>query len=130
MNSEAAMVACIKLAALSQDRQQWLPRDKFLILAGVAAVEAGSRPVAEQCRTLVLSHNPQHLIGSHSSFAAALENPDFQAFAKQLSRFCSYEQAEHLLTQNNLSAGRPAEGISWDDYALLLLHRMDLRQPT
>lgn len=119
----AAMLAFIKLAGVSQSRQQLLPRDKFLMLAAVSAAEAGCPEVAARCRELIVAHNPAHLIGHHASVEQALMTADFQTYLRQLSRFCSYERAEHLLTQLELAPGLPpaSAGLNPAEYALLLL---------
>lgn len=89
--------AYLQLAAISHTRGQWLPRNKFLILAGAAACHAGFLDVAEHCRRLVNTHSPKHLLGRYESFPAALKSEEFQSYLKQLKKFCSLERAEHLL---------------------------------
>ena len=122
------MVAFVKLAGLSQQKQQFLQRDKFLILAGVAAVRAGCPHVAERCHHLVLLHNPQHLVKRYSSLSAAFEDGTFLVFHQHLARLCSYEKAEHLLTQLQVHPGvpLPPERLPPEDYALLLLSKADI----
>lgn len=123
MDHEAAMLAFAKLAGLSQSRQQLGPRDKFLVLAGAEAHEAGCDAVAERCRELVLEHNPAHMLKKHNSVAAALADEAFQTYLKQARRFCTHERAEHLLTQLEIAPGIPTanSGLTAEDYALLLL---------
>jgi hypothetical protein len=94
---DLALSAYLQLAAISHQRGQWLPRNKFLILAGDAACQEGLLKVAEQCRTLVLANNRAHIIGRYASFAAALQSMEFQTYLKQQRKFCSVERAEHLL---------------------------------
>lgn len=118
------MVTFMKLAGMAQDRGQFLPRDKFLLLAGAAACEAGFPDLGDLCRELVLRNNPQHLIGGYPSLADALCDAEYAGFHTQLLRFCSYEQGEHLLNQQGLATGLPAPTVSPRDYALLLLQRM------
>lgn len=118
------MVTFVKLAGVAQDRGQFPPRDKFLLLAGAAACEAGFPDLGDQCRDLVLRHNPQHLVGGYPTLADALCDADYAHFHAQLLRFCSYEQGEHLLNQQGLATGLPAPTVSSRDYALLLLQRM------
>jgi hypothetical protein len=126
MNDPAGtMVTFVKLAAISQDRQQLPQRDKFLLLAGAAACEGGFSEVADRCRELVLQHNPRHLVGGYPSLADALCDADYVGFHTQLLRFCSYEQGEHLLAQQGLATGLPTpDSVSPRDYSLLLLGRM------
>ena len=120
---EAAMLAFVKLAGVSQSRRQLGPRDKFLLLAGVAASRAGCLAVARRCRELVLAHNPSHLVRRYETLELALGDGEFQAFLKQLSRFCSYEKAEHHLSQLDISPDIPnlSTKLSAGEYALLLL---------
>src|SRR5262245_17208600 len=96
---DAAMLAYVKLAGISQDRQQLGPRDKFLVLAGAAACRGSWPSVAERCRELILAHNPAHMVRRFATFAAAVEDGDFQTYLKQAERFCPYEKAEYLLDQ-------------------------------
>ena len=120
---DAAMLAFVKLAGVSQSRRQLGPRDKFLILAAVAASRANHPAVAARCRELVLTHNPAHLVKRHETIETALGEVEFQAFLKQLARFCPYEKAEHLLSQLDISTSRPniSSKLGAEEYALLLL---------
>lgn len=122
-HDDRVMLAYTKLARLSQNKRQLVGRDKFLLLAGAAACRAGWLEVADCCRAMVLEHNPQHLIGRFESFPAALRDPEFAPFLKQLERFCSYERAEHLLRELGLSPEVPAAetGRSPAAYALQAL---------
>jgi hypothetical protein len=123
LDHSAAMLAFIKLAGVSQSKQQLSQRDKFLLLAAATAVESGFDQVAERCRQLVLDHNPAHLIHRFERVAFALADPEYQSFQRQLRRFCSYERAEHYLTQLKVAPGLPGRDshLSVGDYALLLL---------
>lgn len=120
---DAAMLAFVKLAGVSQSREQLSPRDKFLVLAGVAACRANHSAVAGRCRELLLSHNPAHLLKRYESIELALQAGEFQAYLRQVSRFCSYEKAENLLSQLDISTELPrlSAKLSPEDYALLLL---------
>lgn len=94
---ELALLAFAKLAAIAEAKRQPIGRDKFLLLAGIAACRAGWLEVAARCHALVKQHNPRHLIGRYDSLPDALRDPDFSGFDKQLERWCPYEKAEHLL---------------------------------
>ena len=126
---DAAMLAFAKLAGVSQTRKQLGPRDKFLLLTGNAACQAGWPAVADRCRELVLANNRAHLIGRFDTYADALRDSDFGTFLKQLSRFCSYEKAEHLLSQLEISPTAPTASSKMNpgDYALLLLGHSERR---
>lgn len=97
-DSDLALSAYLQLAAISHERGQWLPRNKFLILAGDAACREGLLPIAERCRALVLANNHVHIVGRYDSFPNALRSMEFQTYLKQQKKFCSVERAEHLLT--------------------------------
>jgi hypothetical protein len=120
---DAAMLAFVKLAGVSQSREQLGPRDKFLVLAGVAACRANHAAVAQRCRELLLAHNPSHLLKRYETIEAALEADEFQTYFRQVSRFCSYEKAEHHLSQLDISTDLPniSAKLSPEEYALLLL---------
>jgi hypothetical protein len=125
LDHSAAMLAFIKLAGVAQSKRQLSQRDKFLLLAAAAAVESGFDPVADRCRHLLLKHNSVHMVRRFESVAHALADPEYQSFQRQLSRFCSYERAEHYLTQLGIAPGLPAMHAKLDvgEYALLLLGR-------
>lgn len=94
---EQAMRAYVRLARLSDEKQQPQGRDRFLLLAGQAACRAGWLEVADCCRTLTLRANARHLLSRTASFPDALRDPDASAYFARLASFCSFEQAEHLL---------------------------------
>ncbi len=122
---DAAMLAFVKLAGVSQSREQLGPRDKFLVLAGAAASRGSHPAVARRCRELLLAHNAAHLLNRYATFEAALEDEEFQTYLRQLARFCSYEKAEHHLAQLDISPDLPnlSAQLSAAEYALLLLGR-------
>jgi hypothetical protein len=126
---DAAMLAFVKLAGISQDRSQLGPRDKFLVLAAATACRAGWLPVAERCRELILAHNPAHLLRRFPTFAEACRDDDFETYLRQTERFCSYERAEYLLDQQEMTPDPPplTAKLSAGDYALLLLGHSEHR---
>ena len=129
-NHELAMLTYVKLADLSQQKQQMLGRDKFLILAAAAACRSGWLEVADRCRGIVLTNNQRHLVGKSLSFADALRDEEFQVFLKQLERFCSYEKAEHLLRELEIEPARPeSESINCGAYAVEILSRPHWADP-
>jgi len=87
----------LHLARASQLRRQPLVHDRMLVLAGVAAAEMGLSEISAECRSRVLAHNHQHLIGNWPTLDLALEDDRFQAYIRQLRRRYSPEKAEHLL---------------------------------
>ena len=100
---DLALSAYLRLATISHERSQWLPRNKFLVLVGAAACEAGWLGVAEQCRELVGIHSPNHLLTRYESFPIALRSAEFQVYLKQLRKFCSIERAEFLLSNQGVA---------------------------
>ncbi|RPI85037.1 MAG: hypothetical protein EHM42_07040 [Planctomycetaceae bacterium] len=94
---DAAMLVYVQLAELSQSRGQLLPRDRFLLIAGAAALNAGYPAVAQRCRELILAHNPAHLAGRFATLAEAIRDDDFQKLLERTERNCPFEKAEHLL---------------------------------
>lgn len=103
IDHELRMCAYVQLACLSHQKQQALPRDRFLLLAGTEACRAGWLEVAERCRTLLLTSNPHHQAARYDSLAAALRNDDFQKLVAQHERRCPSERAEHLLQELGLA---------------------------
>jgi hypothetical protein len=103
-DAESAMCAYAQLARLSHEKQQALARDRFLVLAGVAACEAGWPDVAATCHRLLTRFAPQHQLARFDSFPAALRSEDFRKLVQATQRHCPYERAEHLLTGLGLSA--------------------------
>ena len=99
------------LAEISHERKQLDSRDRFLLLAAIAACRAGCLEIADRCRQIVLGHNPRHLIQSYASIPDALRDSDFAPFERSLNRFCSFEQAE-MLAEIRSSAWPVAEALS------------------
>jgi len=100
-NHEIAMLAYARLARLSHAKQQAPGRDRFLVLAGYEACQAGWLEVAARCRELVLGTNSRHLLGKAETFSETIRDPSSRSFFKRLESFCSFEQAEHLLRENS-----------------------------
>ncbi len=97
---ESAMLAFCRLARISHDRLQAQGRDRFLLLAGVAACRAGWPAVAERCRDLIVTHNPRHFLRGSATLADALRDNANSGFFRKANLVCSFEQAEHLLTEH------------------------------
>ena len=97
---ETAMLAFCRLARISHDRIQMQGRDRFLLLAGVAACRAGWPEIAEHCRQLIVAHNPRHFLATSATLPDALRDDANAGFFQKASALCSFEQAEHLLTQH------------------------------
>lgn len=109
---DLALSAYLRLAAISHERGQLLPRNKFLVLSGDAACREGLLRVAERCRALVTANSPAHLVGRYESFPAALKSAEFQTYLKQLRKFCSVERAEYLLAGQGEKLEPASEALS------------------
>ncbi len=96
-NPDLALMQYLELATISQAKRQMGGRDRFLILAAVAACRAGWLDVAEICRTRVLEHNRHHMLSRWPTLPDAVRSEDFSSFHRQLERICSFEKAEMLL---------------------------------
>lgn len=118
---EIAMCAYVQLAVLSDEKQQTLVRDRFLLLAGVAACRAGWLDVAERCREKLVASNPAHQLNDHATLADALRDADFQQLAAKWERYCPFEQAEHLLRQLGLTPEGDRPDLSRGERMLQLL---------
>lgn len=99
IDHELRMCAYVQLACLSHEKQQALPRDRFLLLAGTEACRAGWLDVAQRCRALLLASNPHHQSAKFASLPAALRDAGFQQLVTQHERRYPAERAEHLLKE-------------------------------
>ena len=100
-NHEIAMLSFARLARISHERPHPLGRDRFLVLAGREACRAGWLDVAERCRALILAENAHHFLTQSESFPDALRDDAKESYFATFDSFCSFEQAEHLLWQND-----------------------------
>jgi hypothetical protein len=104
---ETAMSVYVRLAAVSEHRQQLQVRDRFLLLAGVEACRAGWPDVAAKCRQKLVESNHAHQANHYPTFADALRDPDFQQLVSHWERYCPFEKAEAMLRELNLPAPEP-----------------------
>ena len=104
----------LRLAIASQSRRRPHACDRFLLLAGVAAVELEYDAISAGCRTLLLAHNPQHLVRRWPTFEAALANEDFLCLLKQVRRRYPQERAEQLLQSLDVDLLREREDYMSD----------------
>ena len=116
-NHDTAATAYLRLAVISHERNQGLQRNKFLVLGGMAALQAGRTIVAERCRQVVLGFNPAYILKRWPNLKTAFAAEEFQTYYKQLLKFCSYERAEHLLTGlgENTDVASPETLLTWLD---------------
>ena len=98
---ETAMLAFARLARISHDKRQASGRDRFLALTAREACLAGWLEIGERCRKLIIAANPRHLLAHAAGIADAVRDPEIGKFLESLDRFCTFEQAEHLLSEMN-----------------------------
>jgi hypothetical protein len=106
---EAAMRVYCQLAVISDQSHQPQVRDRFLLLAGVAACRAGWPDVAARCHQKLLASNPAHQLKRHATMADALRDPEFQVLVVRWERYCPFEKAEAMVRQQNLPPTDPGE---------------------
>lgn len=94
---DRATLIYVRLARLSFASGQVLQRDRFLVLAGIAALHAGLMPIADRCQALIRKRNPKHLFSQYDCAADAARDPDFQQFFARVEAQCPLEVAENLL---------------------------------
>lgn len=102
-NHEIAMLSFARLARISHETPHPLGRDRFLVLAGREACLAGWLEVAERCRSLTLAGNAHHFLSQSESFPDAIRDEVNAGYFATFDSFCSFEQAEHLLSENGES---------------------------
>ncbi|MEK6258152.1 MAG: hypothetical protein AABP62_05985 [Planctomycetota bacterium] len=123
LDHETAMCAYVQLAVLSDEKQQTLVRDRFLLLAGVEACRAGWLDVAERCREKLVVSNPAHQLNHHATMADALRDTDFHQLVAKWERYCPFEQAEHLLRQLGLTPEGDQPEVSRGERMMQLLRQ-------
>lgn len=112
----------LHLARATQRRLRPHVRDRLLVIAAVQATQIDLPRVAAYCRQMVLSHNPQHMIGNYATVAEALDDSDFLHLLKQLQRRFPQEEAERMLATLGIDQGREwATYYSAEEYAAALL---------
>lgn len=100
----------LHLARASEEQRKPLQRDKFLVLAGGAALEANFPRVAEECRQRLLADNPNHILRNFATMREAFESEDIVHYANQLLRTYPFEKAEYLLEKYRASGYSSGHG--------------------
>lgn len=72
-------------------------RDRFLVLAAEAALNAGNVEQAESIRGRLLQLNPHHLLKPYASLSQAMQSPDVKTYVDGLRRTYPRENAEQML---------------------------------
>jgi hypothetical protein len=85
-------------------------RDRFLILAADAALQAGQPALAEQLRQQLLHGSRHHMLRSYASFAEAAAAPDVQTYLRDLRTNYPPVVAREMLDEIQPSGGEPAGG--------------------
>lgn len=97
---ELAVCAYAMLANLSEQKQQALPRDRFVLLSGIEACYAGWLEIAAVCYRLHRGYEPAHQLGQYPTLPDALRSENFQPIARHWQQWCNHERAEHLAALN------------------------------
>ncbi len=87
----------LHLAQASLRRRRPLVRDRLFVLCSVLAANLQLRSLAEYCRTEILQHNPQHMIGRWPTVEQALLDEEFLQFLRRVRSEYPIERAEMLL---------------------------------
>lgn len=121
-DSAYTLAVYLRLAVASLLRRRPHACDRFLVLAGVTAVELEFDTISAGCRVHVLRHNPQHQLRRWPTFEAALEQHDFVCLLRQVRRRYPQEKAEQLLQSLQIDVLAERESHFSDlAYALALL---------
>ncbi len=119
--AESAAGCYTQLACLSQEKQQSLARDRFLLLAAASACRAGWADLGADCHRVLTSLAPHHQATRFSTVADGLRNEEYAALVKHWERFCPLERAEMLLSELDLS---PDGGVEETELAEWLHARL------
>ncbi|MDA0832001.1 MAG: hypothetical protein O2955_07500 [Planctomycetota bacterium] len=128
-NDAREMLMYLRLALISRHKSQLLPCDKFLVLTGVSALKAGYPDIAENCHQYVTRHQPSHLLSEYSNLSEAMIDDDFQPYLRVLQKFCSFEQAEHLLQNSDDAPSNVSFDAERDEYECADIARDLLADP-
>lgn len=91
------LVLYLRVAQAFKNRLQMSDRDRALVLAATCATMLEMNAIANFCRKLILQNNQGHMLRRYDNFRAALEDPDFGVFLKQVRRKLMPEKAEAQL---------------------------------
>lgn len=121
------LILNLRLAQAFKTKWRLPDRDRALVLAAVNACHLDMPAIAAFCRQLILQNNHGHMVRKWESINAALVDPDFLHFCKQLARKLPVEQAETILQELGVPCELTAEdfpdnstyaaailGVEWD----------------
>jgi hypothetical protein len=98
MDSASERLGVYRELADTYDRlSQASMRDRFMILAADAALEAGQPVEAEALRQRLLQASRYHMLRPYNSFAEAIQAPDVQTYLRDLRANYPLEVARQLL---------------------------------
>ena len=98
MDSASERLGVYRELADTYDRlSQASMRDRFMILAADAALEAGQPVEAEALRQRLLQASRYHMLRPYNSFAEAIQSPDVQTYLRDLRANYPLEVARQLL---------------------------------
>jgi hypothetical protein len=95
-----------ELADANERKGQPQMRDRYLVLAADAALNAGRAAEADLLMARLLRANPHHMLRPFPSFAEAMSSPDIRNYVGELRRTHPPQQAEAEF--DALRAGRAA----------------------
>ena len=93
---DSETVVYLHLAAHSVNLNQLPGCVRFLTLALDSAARAGLIRVAEECRILIRTINPYHLLATEGPIQDQLHKESVSSLVKSVRRLCPLEQAEML----------------------------------
>lgn len=109
MNHEQACWNYLKLASVADQKGQWLPRNRLLLMVSITAARAGWLDLADKARQLLIASNPRHPLNSPLPIANSLNQESVQSLIDRYSRQVNYERAEHLVLQSHDAQSLPPE---------------------
>lgn len=116
------LIVYLRVAQAFKNRLRMSDRDRALVLAGICAALLQMNSIADFCRQLILQNNPGHMLRKYPSFAAALEDEDFEVFLKQVRRKLTLEQAEsQIVTLNYECDVLPTDYTTKTEYAAAVM---------
>ncbi|QDV31131.1 hypothetical protein Spb1_30690 [Planctopirus ephydatiae] len=123
MNHEQACWNYLKLASVADQKGQWLPRNRLLLMVSITAARAGWLDLADKARQLLIASNPRHPLNSPLPIANSLNQESVQSLIDRYSRQVNYERAEHLVLQSHDAQNLSPETSEYQA-CLELFHRL------
>ena len=116
------LIIYLRVAQAFKARLQMSDRDRALVMAATCAAVLKMKPLAEFCRQLILQNNQGHMLRNYPSLFAAIEDPDFGIYLKQVRRKLSPEQAEsQILLLRYRCDVKPSDYKTKSEYAAAVM---------